>query len=419
MRKILVFIVILFSASALYAENYFTLIAQVGSTPSSFVFASNDVMFTGTLGSGVYKSEDYGNTWVQINNGLTDLYVYSLAMNSNGGIFTGTENGYVFYTSNNGLSWSRTNLNAGSKVKALAIAPSGSIFAGLENDGIYRSQNNGSSWERVKEQIDIYSIAVNNNGLIFAGAGVPDEGVFRSTDGGNTWVKVLSTEHNVNSLAFNYAGTLFAVTGNLETADKPLGDVLARSKDAGNTWDFFYNFGSSSYGLVINSLGHLFLGRYRFVWVSTDKGESWVLQSSGLELEHGILISYGINSQGFLYAGQEGGYIYRTTLNTIGVKKLSELLPSSFKLYQNYPNPFNPASTIKFDIPSAGARYIVPIQIVIYDVLGKQIARLLNEKLSPGSYSVTWDAVNYPSGVYFYKLISDGYVVTKKMILVK
>ena len=419
MRKILVFIVILFSASALYAENYFTLIAQVGSTPSSFVFASNDVMFTGTLGSGVYKSEDYGNTWVQINNGLTDLYVYSLAMNSNGGIFTGTENGYVFYTSNNGLSWSRTNLNAGSKVKALAIAPSGSIFAGLENDGIYRSQNNGSSWERVKEQIDIYSIAVNNNGLIFAGAGVPDEGVFRSTDGGNTWVKVLSTEHNVNSLAFNYAGTLFAVTGNLETADKPLGDVLARSKDAGNTWDFFYNFGSSSYGLVINSLGHLFLGRYRFVWVSTDKGESWVLQSSGLELEHGILISYGINSQGFLYAGQEGGYIYRTTLNTIGVKKLSELLPSSFKLYQNYPNPFNPATTIKFDIPSAGARYIVPIQIVIYDVLGKQIARLLNEKLSPGSYSVTWDAVNYPSGVYFYKLISDGYVVTKKMILVK
>ena len=419
MRKILVFIVILFSASALYAENYFTLIAQVGSTPSSFVFASNDVMFTGTLGSGVYKSEDYGNTWVQINNGLTDLYVYSLAMNSNGGIFTGTENGYVFYTSNNGLSWSRTNLNAGSKVKALAIAPSGSIFAGLENDGIYRSQNNGSSWERVKEQIDIYSIAVNNNGVIFAGAGVPDEGVFRSTDGGNTWVKVLSTEHNVNSLAFNYAGTLFAVTGNLETADKPLGDVLARSKDAGNTWDFFYNFGSSSYGLVINSLGHLFLGRYRFVWVSTDKGESWVLQSSGLELEHGILISYGINSQGFLYAGQEGGYIYRTTLNTIGVKKLSELLPSSFKLYQNYPNPFNPATTIKFDIPSAGARYIVPIQIVIYDVLGKQIARLLNEKLSPGSYSVTWDAVNYPSGVYFYKLISDGYVVTKKMILVK
>ena len=419
MRKILVFIVILFSASALYAENYFTLIAQVGSTPSSFVFASNDVMFTGTLGSGVYKSEDYGNTWVQINNGLTDLYVYSLAMNSNGGIFTGTENGYVFYTSNNGLSWSRTNLNAGSKVKALAIAPSGSIFAGLENDGIYRSQNNGSSWERVKEQIDIYSIAVNNNGVIFAGAGVPDEGVFRSTDGGNTWVKVLSTEHNVNSLAFNYAGTLFAVTGNLETADKPLGDVLARSKDAGNTWDFFYNFGSSSYGLVINSLGHLFLGRYRFVWVSTDKGESWILQSSGLELEHGILISYGINSQGFLYAGQEGGYIYRTTLNTIGVKKLSELLPSSFKLYQNYPNPFNPASTIKFDIPSAGARYIVPIQIVIYDVLGKQIARLLNEKLSPGSYSVTWDAVNYPSGVYFYKLISDGYVVTKKMILVK
>ena len=419
MRKILVFIVILFSASALYAENYFTLIAQVGSTPSSFVFASNDVMFTGTLGSGVYKSEDYGNTWVQINNGLTDLYVYSLAMNSNGGIFTGTENGYVFYTSNNGLSWSRTNLNAGSKVKALAIAPSGSIFAGLENDGIFRSQNNGSSWERVKEQIDIYSIAVNNNGLIFAGAGVPDEGVFRSTDGGNTWVKVLSTEHNVNSLAFNYAGTLFAVTGNLETADKPLGDVLARSKDEGNTWDFFYNFGSSSYGLVLNSLGHLFLGRYRVVWISTDKGESWDLQSSGLVLNHGILISYGVNSQGFLYAGQEGGYIYRTTYNTIGVRKISESVPSSFKLYQNYPNPFNPVTKIRFDISPSKDNRGIAARMVIYDVLGKQVTELVNESLAPGSYEVNWDASNYPSGVYFYRLTTNDYITTRKMILIK
>lgn len=419
MRKILIFIIIMFLAAGLYAENYFTLIAQVGSTPSSFVFSSNDVMYTGTIGSGIYKSEDYGNTWVQVNNGLTDLNVYSLAMNSAGQIIAGTGNGSVFVTSNYGVSWSRTNLNAVSKVKALAYTPSGAIFAGVVNDGIYRTMNNGSTWQRVKGTIDIYTIAVNNSGVIFAGAGVPDEGVFRSSDEGSTWIKVLSTEHNVNSIAMNYAGTIFAVTGNLETADNPLGDILARSKDGGNSWDFFYNFGSSSYGLVLNSLGHLFLGRYRVVWISTDKGESWELQSSGLELGHGILISYGVNSQGFVYAGQQGGYIYRTTYNTIGVKKLSEQVPSVYKLYQNYPNPFNPSTIIKFDIPAGVKSKKSIVKIVVYDVLGKQVAVLIDEKLSPGIYEVNWDASDYPSGVYYYMFSAKGNIDTKKMVVLK
>jgi len=419
MRKTLIFFIILFSAECLYAENYFTLIAQVGSTPSSFVFTSNDVMFAGTIGSGVYKSEDYGNTWNQFNSGLTDLDVYSLAVNTSGQIIAGTGNGSVFATSNNGVSWLRTNLNAASKVKALTYVPSGTIFAGVENDGIYRSQNNGSTWQRVKGTIDIYTIAVNNNEVIFAGAGVPDEGVFRSTDGGDTWVKVLTTDHNVNSISFNIAGTLFAVTGNLETLNDPLGDILARSKDAGNTWDFFYTFGSSSYGLVINSLGHLILGRYRCVWVSTDKGESWAIQSSGLELSHGILITYGINSQGFVYAGQDGGYIYRTTFNTIGIKKLSENVPGYFKLFQNYPNPFNPDTKIKFDISPLKAGGEIAAKIVIYDVLGKQVTELLNTSLAPGTYEVNWDASEFPSGVYFYRLSTEEFVQTRKMVLIK
>jgi ligand-binding sensor domain-containing protein len=419
MRKVLIFFILFFSAAYIYADNYFTLIAHIGSTPTSFAFASNDVMFAGTLGSGVYKSEDYGNTWIQLNNGLTDLYVYSLVMGSNGILFAGTENGSVFFTSNYGANWIKTSLIAASKVKALAIAPSGSIFAGADGDGIFRSQNNGSSWEQVKDQIAIYTIAVNNNGVILAGAGVPDEGVFRSTDGGNTWVKVLITDHNVNSIALNYAGTVFAATGNLETLDNPLGDILARSRDAGNTWDFFYLFGSSSYGLVINSLGHLFLGRYRFVWVSESEGVKWVIQNSGLETSYGMLISYGINSQGFLYAGQEGGYIYRTTFNTIGIKKLGESVPLSFNLYQNYPNPFNPITTIKFDIPFGAKSEKPKVKILIYDVLGRQVAELFNKDLAPGTYTINWDATNYPSGVYFCRLTMGAFVTAKKMIMSK
>jgi hypothetical protein len=102
----------------------------------------------------------------------------------------------------------------------------------------------------------------------------------------------------------------------------------------------------------------------------------------------------------------------------IGVNNITSTIPNSFVLYQNHPNPFNPATRIKFDIPpSKGARGMT--RLVIYDVLGKEVAILVNENLKPGSYEASWDGTNYPSGVYFYKLITDIYSETKKMVLIK
>ncbi len=105
-----------------------------------------------------------------------------------------------------------------------------------------------------------------------------------------------------------------------------------------------------------------------------------------------------------------------------GVKSTGGEIPEKFTLYQNYPNPFNPVTKIKFDIPlsrgvSAGRGVLV--HIIIYDVLGREIAALVNEKLDPGTYEVEWNASNYPSGVYFYRLIADNYTETKKMVLLK
>jgi hypothetical protein len=106
----------------------------------------------------------------------------------------------------------------------------------------------------------------------------------------------------------------------------------------------------------------------------------------------------------------------------IGVNNIGSSVPNSYMLYQNYPNPFNPTTKIKFSIPlsrgvSEGRGVLT--KLVIYDVLGKEIATLVNEKLNPGTYSVDWDGLNYPSGVYFYKLVTDAYSETKKMVLIK
>ncbi len=98
----------------------------------------------------------------------------------------------------------------------------------------------------------------------------------------------------------------------------------------------------------------------------------------------------------------------------VGVSGNSNEIPSVFALYNNYPNPFNPVTRIKFDIPRD-----VKARLVVYDILGREVSKILDGELKAGSYSLDFDASNLPSGVYFYKLTTDPFTDTKKMLLVK
>jgi hypothetical protein len=107
-------------------------------------------------------------------------------------------------------------------------------------------------------------------------------------------------------------------------------------------------------------------------------------------------------------------------ISPTGIKIIGNKIPQDFMIYQNYPNPFNPATKIKFDLPAvrseAGA---MDVRLTIYDQLGREITTLLNEKLTPGTYEIEWDASKYPSGMYFYKLEAGNYSESKKLILLK
>ncbi|MCX6163669.1 MAG: T9SS type A sorting domain-containing protein, partial [Ignavibacteriae bacterium] len=108
--------------------------------------------------------------------------------------------------------------------------------------------------------------------------------------------------------------------------------------------------------------------------------------------------------------------------NTVGINSISNVVPDKYALYQNYPNPFNPTTIIKYQIPPLSSPHALggdPVLLKVYDILGKEIATLINEKQSPGLYEVTFDASQYPSGIYFYKLETQSYKETKKMLLIK
>lgn len=102
----------------------------------------------------------------------------------------------------------------------------------------------------------------------------------------------------------------------------------------------------------------------------------------------------------------------------IGIKKLSEQFPISFKIYQNYPNPFNPKTIIKFAIPFVRSQNS-EVSLVVYDFIGKKTSTIVYQKMKPGSYEIEWDGSNFASGVYFYVLKVGDYIETKKMVLIK
>lgn len=100
---------------------------------------------------------------------------------------------------------------------------------------------------------------------------------------------------------------------------------------------------------------------------------------------------------------------YLTGLNNTELE-----MPTVFRLYDNYPNPFNPTTTIKYDVPRNSF-----VKIVIYDILGKLVSTPVNEQKSAGRYDFNWNASNYASGTYFYKMETESYTDIKKMVLVK
>jgi len=133
------------------------------------------------------------------------------------------------------------------------------------------------------------------------------------------------------------------------------------------------------------------------------------------------------------WPGKDSAFVIQTI--TTDVKDDSPTLPRKIVLYQNYPNPFNPTTTIKYSIPSVGRmasfanddnngirqsgdwRYNVTLKV--YDILGKEVATLVNEHQRPGNHAVSFDASLLSSGVYIYKLSAGHFTETRKMILLR
>jgi hypothetical protein len=136
---------------------------------------------------------------------------------------------------------------------------------------------------------------------------------------------------------------------------------------------------------------------------------------TNLTLKTGDGRSAPFTAGGSFFASRALTGVIRYIIGTAtGVINIGSEIPDGFKLAQNYPNPFNPVTKITYQIPKNSF-----VSLKVYDMLGKEVTVLVNESLSPGMYETTFNASNYPSGVYFYKLTADSFSETKQMVLIK
>jgi len=151
------------------------------------------------------------------------------------------------------------------------------------------------------------------------------------------------------------------------------------------------------------------------IFRTTNLGTTWVKEYVPLQGALGQVQHIQFISPTLGYAGLGGtlGGLMRYG-NPSGIINEGGNVPESFSLSQNYPNPFNPSTTIKFAIPKSGN-----VTLAVYNSLGREVETLVNEFMNAGTYEVSYDASKLTSGIYFYKIVTNGFAETKRMMLVK
>ncbi len=365
-------------------------------------FALSDTnIFAGTI-NGMYLSTNAAGSWKLIDSGLTQPNIIALAASGTSifaGILPSTKYiatppyvisipGGVYLSTNNGTTWGIVDTGLvdtlGMNVSCFAVMGT-TIFAGTsDGGGIYRSTNNGATWTSASTGLldtspsasyyyYIYALAVSGTTL-FAGT---DNGVFVSTNNGTSWTAA-STGLQANGIYPYPEISSLAVSGS---------SVFAGA-----------NGGTPS-----------------GVYMSTNNGTSWTMPDTGMtnyNIHYTQLLVWGNR----LYALTESGVWYRplNQFGTTSVNDASNALPARFSLSQNYPNPFNPTTVVSYQLPVTSR-----VTLKVYDVLGREVASLVDAEKNAGIHSVTFDGNSLSSGVYFYRLQAGNFSDIKKLMLVK
>jgi photosystem II stability/assembly factor-like uncharacterized protein len=332
---------------------------------------------------------------------------------------------YVATTSNGGISWTPRTVPSTQQCLSVLTPGRGTIYVGSDSGWIYQSLDSGSTWNAVKASAWPIISFFRFNGEFLPGGPIyycltPHSVLSKAVYPSLNWQEYII--HNFDGLGSeacageffgeSYVQCVAGVFGDLAFVagilTKPLGDTVWSGAQLSSTALGRFNgisAPSESIGYACGSSGIIFM--------SSDAGESWQQMSSGTRQNLNAI--FFLNERRGIAVGDSGTILFTENGGTTGVPAEPSHLPKTIFLDQNYPNPFNPATSIRYRMSGSGF-----VSFRIFDVLGREVAILVEGTMAAGEHTVQWDAGELPSGVYFYELkVGSDFQQTRKMLLIK
>ncbi len=398
---------------------------------SAGTFASNEiiwtmatdnegVMYAGTWGGNIYKSANEGAEWTNINDGMEVGYIWSIAIdNSNGNIWAATEKG-LYLSESNGDSWS-LNALANNDVRAVITDGAGHVYAGVWGAGVFEKSAISNEFTELNEGLTInavHALAINSLGDLYAGTF--GGGVYKLLNGTTEWISTETPAQHIWALGVTSQDDIFAGSYGEGIFGLYAGDEswFNLSNDLPNQY---------VYSITVDQSDNVYLTTWNGgVQKLAGSGSDNSNVKGGNSIQSVIWEPIGMDGFGVstlivnhvtsaLFAGTNNGQIFKKADAPTKIENEVEL-PTEFGLEQNFPNPFNPSTVIKYSLPVSEH-----VTLRLYDILGNEIALLINEVREAGVHNFNLSVDNYKltSGVYLYRLQAGKFVQTKKMILLK
>lgn len=426
----------------------------------NFVFTDGSSGWSNTR-MDIFRTTDGGRKWQELSSAVTKNSLQAVDfVDSETGWVVGSR-GTILATKDGGQQWTRQESGVKTRLNDVMFLDRQLGWTVGFTGTVLRTRDAGESWQLL-QQIpgrNPHRAVVFVDSLVgwVVGGDVLEPGWIRHTmDGGKTWIEqtpgtiprmfdVYFLDKNTGWVVGESGQIWFTKDGgtNWEQQDSGVGanltvveftspvngwisiggSYLLHTINGGQNWDIVningfkgalgdISFVDDKHGWIAGGLGVIFF--------TQDGGETWNRQFGGTTMTfHSVDF---VDLKNGWAVGNLGMILHTSTGGVTSVQSSPAFHPtfSKFQLYPNYPNPFNPETRIRFEIKKS----LVQVSLIIYDVLGRKILELLNERLVEGYYEMLWDGTNdknipSPSGVYFFQLKVDGQSQTRKMLLLR